>query len=292
MTKAAMAEATRAFACPFIFKDQKNQLGCRKYELKRIKDVKQHLLRVHKRPPYCPRCYDTFDNDEERDSHVRACQVENHPQVNINGISDDQQKILQKRSNPKHTVEKQWYFLWETIFPDTNCPTSVYLDEVYSSEMFRLREFMTTEGVAIVRNCLNAHGAIRWNQPTNEPDVISFEESVVRGVLERLFEEWSGYCVKGVVNLRPPPTPALPAVAPATMPPQNNSLGLMKLQRPAETSSSMSLCEVNSVAGRPETTIQPESDIDFYINMLGQQCDGDGQLGSWAMDDPFGPETT
>ncbi|KAI1150761.1 hypothetical protein F4825DRAFT_425472 [Nemania diffusa] len=193
-----MAE-DRLFACPFIFKDRRNHSRCLKYELKRIKDVKQHLLRAHLRPRYCPRCYATFNNDEERDEHVRVCNVEDHPPVNIDGISDNQQMILHKRSNSKHTVEEKWYFLWETIFPNVDRPTGIYIDEVYSYEMFLLQRFMATEGVTIFCNYLNGHAGIYCAPPANETDVVRFQESVGRAVLERVFQGFT----RGVITDRP-----------------------------------------------------------------------------------------
>ncbi|KAK5631676.1 hypothetical protein RRF57_007390 [Xylaria bambusicola] len=267
-----MAGRQRVFACPFIFKDPRNHLGCRKYGLRRIKDVKQHLLRVHQRPPYCPRCYDTFSNAEERDNHIRVCQVENHPPVDLNGISDDQQMILRRRSNSKHTVEEQWYFLWETLFPNTDRPTGVYLDEVYSNEMCLLRGFMTTEGVGIFRNCLNAQAGIDWRVPANEKDDVSFQESVCRGVLERLFEGWSDYCTGGVVDPQQPAIPALPAAGTsAKTSSQINSLDWKEFHEGADASSSMSFYEISSAEGALETTSHPESNFDDLFVMLKQQ---------------------
>ncbi|KAI1308518.1 hypothetical protein F5Y03DRAFT_350018 [Xylaria venustula] len=265
-----MAEAQRVFACPFVVKDHRKYSGCRNYFLKRIKDVKQHLLRVHQRPPYCPRCYGIFSNDEERDNHVRACQVENHLPVDIGGISDHQQLILRRRSNSKHTLEEQWYFLWETLFPNTDRPTGVYLDKMFSKEMFLLREFMTTKGVGIFQNCLNAHSGICWKPPANERDVDSFQKSVGRGVLERLFEEWSDYCTSGEMDPKQPSIPPLPAAeTSATTSSQITSLDSMASQMHMDASSAMSFSEVSSAAGNT-TYSYPESELDYLFDVLGQ----------------------
>lgn len=43
-------------ACPFYKRNQVRHSNCLHFRLKRIKDVKQHLLRKHKQPYYCPIC--------------------------------------------------------------------------------------------------------------------------------------------------------------------------------------------------------------------------------------------
>ncbi|KAJ3576524.1 hypothetical protein NPX13_g3674 [Xylaria arbuscula] len=201
--------------------------------------------------------------------HIRSCQVENHPPVEIDGVSDDQQKILQRRSNSTQPVEEQWYFLWETLFPAFDRPANIYLDEVYSNQIICLREFMNTEGAAIFRNFVNAHGGISWKPPANETDVDRFKESVFREVLDRVFKGWSDHCTTGVADPRQASTPALPARASATTPSQSNCLDLMESQ--SYTDSSTSFYKVSSVAGGAESTNDPESEFDYFIDVLGQQ---------------------
>ncbi|KAI0399211.1 hypothetical protein F4802DRAFT_57299 [Xylaria palmicola] len=195
-----MEKEQRVFACPFYARSYKHHMGCRKYELRRIRDVKQHLWRQHLRRPLCARCYETFDSEEERDEHVRAQQCEVRAPVKIYGVSGDQQRILSRRSNSKHTVEEQWYFIWETLFPDVARPTSVYLDEMFSDEMVLLRRYMMTEGVAVIQNCLATHSSILWMAPGNEADLASFQQSVVRGVLEKLFEGMNDFMTGAVAQ--------------------------------------------------------------------------------------------
>ncbi|KAI1201508.1 hypothetical protein F5X97DRAFT_289795 [Nemania serpens] len=275
-----MAEVQRGLACPFLLKDPKNHMGCRKYQLNRIRDVKQHLLRVHRRPPYCPRCYDTFSNDEERDYHVRVCQVEDHPLVRINGVSDDQQRTLSKKSNSKHTVEEQWHFIWETLFPNTGRPTSVYLAKMFSDEMFLLRQYMATEGISIFRDCLNAHNAVFWMLPDNEADIASFQESVGRGVLEKVFEGWTDYYIRGVnsrpssaqANISAATLPASGAPAPTTSEIYDPNLAGDQVPEGhapyLSTASSISFSVTGSAAEVLETNSPPESDFDYLIDVL------------------------
>ncbi|KAH8156284.1 hypothetical protein CIB48_g11965 [Xylaria polymorpha] len=184
-----MAERQRVLACPYLFKDYESHLGCRKYELSRIRDVKQHLSRQHRRPPYCPRCYITFNKEKERDEHLRAQQqCESRALVEIDGLSDSQQNRLSKRANSKHTVEEQWYFIWDTLFPNTARPDSVYLDKTFSDEMFCLRQYMMNEGSTIISNALKEYNDISGTSQSDEGDIASLQHSIAREVLGKLFE--------------------------------------------------------------------------------------------------------
>lgn len=63
--------ATETFACPYLAYKPATYRSCLRYKLSRIADVKRHLKRCHMHPPYCPRCMETFTNEETRDEHIR-----------------------------------------------------------------------------------------------------------------------------------------------------------------------------------------------------------------------------
>ncbi|KAI1121906.1 hypothetical protein F5Y10DRAFT_255337 [Nemania abortiva] len=179
--------ADKCYACPYYLKDSKNHSGCRKYQLKRIRDVKQHLSRRHRRPPYCPCCCNTFESEVERDEHVRAKQCDARvPPVEIDGFSADQQIALSKRTNSGQTAEDQWFIIWDILFLNTARPISVYLDKAISDEMFLLQQYMLNGGVAVAWNCLKEHSALSWRSPSNQADMASFQRTVVREVLEKV----------------------------------------------------------------------------------------------------------
>ncbi|KAI1346737.1 hypothetical protein F5Y01DRAFT_297018 [Xylaria sp. FL0043] len=186
-----MSEA-RVFACPFLYHNHEKHSECCKYELRRIQDVKQHLRRCHKRPPYCPVCYNTYETDKERDDHVRTQQCAARPQTELDGLSQEQRDTLHKRKNSKDTPEAHWYFIWDTCFPNSTRPDSVYLDRRISREMFLIRRYITTDGFRIIRNCLIANKAIEWTLPSNEQDLNRFQEDVVQGVVKKLVEGMDG----------------------------------------------------------------------------------------------------
>ena len=103
-----MEDDNKIFACPFFIKSPDKFLECRKFKLSRIRDVKQHIWRRHQRPLYCPRCYDEFPSELARDEHVRAPQqCEHRPAPLIEGVTDEQQKLLRKRSDSQQTNAEQ-----------------------------------------------------------------------------------------------------------------------------------------------------------------------------------------
>jgi hypothetical protein len=59
-------------SCPFYRANPLKYYKCQKYDLQRIKDVKQHIHRKHVKPDfYCARCYEVFGDAASRDSHIR-----------------------------------------------------------------------------------------------------------------------------------------------------------------------------------------------------------------------------
>lgn len=118
----------KVLACPFYRDDSQKYGVCQGYDLRRVKDVKQHITRKHQKPGfYCPRCYEVFPTRDFRDVHLRGlpCSVRADPR--FDGINDEQkQSLAQCRSRGK-TVEEQWYDMWDIIFPGKHRPRSAYL---------------------------------------------------------------------------------------------------------------------------------------------------------------------
>lgn len=257
------------FACPFLKRNPKDHLACRTYELTRIRDVKQHLTRKHLRREYCPVCYETFGNETKKDDHIRAQQCQARPPIEIDGVSRDQQKLLSKRSNSKHTDEQQWYSIWEVLFPNTDHPDSVYLNQAFSDNMFLLREYMVTEGVGVTRDFLNTHGATQWTLPVNEEELASFQHRLVRGALETLFEGMNDFVKE--LETQPSSTPADPP----------------KQESPAPTSSRIaSMTNTNSSRGLDQdgyAASLDNSDI-LFSETSGA---GWGSIGSYQTDSQF-----
>ncbi|KAJ8131746.1 hypothetical protein O1611_g1875 [Lasiodiplodia mahajangana] len=263
--------ADRYFACPYYLRDHKSYSGCRKYELSRIRDVKQHLSRLHQRPPYCPRCYSTYDNEDARDDHIRTQQCEARAPVAIDGVSDDQQKILRRRANSKQTAEDQWYFVWDTLFPNTLRPDSVYLDKAFSDVMSLLRRYMVTHGVTVTLNCLQAHNAVPWASLGNSTDLAIFQHSIIQEVLEKLFEGMNDF-MKGketqqIVTSNPRPQTLLSSKATSTNDTESPQSRIQEDRRPSLGASSQ-----GSFLGADS-----ESQFDDIFHMLQSEPIAQGQ---------------
>lgn len=136
-------EKTRSqFACPFQKLDSHKHHDCLKYELKRIKDVKQHLYRRHKQPDYyCARCFAVFKTADTRDEHARSkdCDVLKNP--GFEGISEEQKNRLNKSSSRGLDPQEQWFEMWDIIFPDEPRPSSAWVGS-YMEEMILLLRSM------------------------------------------------------------------------------------------------------------------------------------------------------
>jgi len=91
----------QTFACPFFKKDVVRYHTCGERELKRIKDVKQHLERRHYIRYYCPRCWLKWND------HLRASSCELRLGRFEQQLRDSQVQALHRRADPKMPSEEQ-----------------------------------------------------------------------------------------------------------------------------------------------------------------------------------------
>ncbi len=116
-----------SLACPFYKRDSSKYLSCRSNVLRRIKDVKQHIVRKHKKPEfYCPVCFDIFEETTTRDDHIQLRACFGRPDPMYDGITDDQKKHLSQPSRGS-TIMDQWRDTWRVLFPDVEPPNSPYI---------------------------------------------------------------------------------------------------------------------------------------------------------------------
>ncbi|KAI8215536.1 hypothetical protein K4K52_006297 [Colletotrichum sp. SAR 10_76] len=160
----------RFLACPYYKLDPIKYLNCfKRFHLKRIKDVKQHLNRKHSASElYCPTCWRTFINRVERDSHVtsRTCSIQDQPPVDGDIMNPDQQKAIAKRDIGPHEAE-QWYNIWRILFPGKDEPESPYLGTELQEVIRTVRQYWKANRQNIVSNILSS-------RQTN-PEAIGFE---------------------------------------------------------------------------------------------------------------------
>ncbi|RYP63110.1 hypothetical protein DL769_007067 [Monosporascus sp. CRB-8-3] len=158
--------------------DSHKYLNCRANVLRRIKDVKQHILRKHKKPDfYCPVCFQVFDEARARDNHIQARNCVSQPKLTYDGISAEQRKALSNASRGK-TIKEQWCDTWHVIFPDIQPPKSPYLGS-YKEEMVSLfRSFWYKRRSRIISDVLNAQ------------DCVVSDPEIVLNLMERIFDQF------------------------------------------------------------------------------------------------------
>ncbi|KAH8757910.1 hypothetical protein F5883DRAFT_683071 [Diaporthe sp. PMI_573] len=122
------AQPNQLLACPFSKLDGNRYHACRKFELRRVKDVKQHISRKHFRPEfYCPRCGHTFPDRVRQDEHIRVASCDMQPAPLFEGITDEQRELLKRTVNRGASTRQQWFDVWDILFPDKDRPSSIYL---------------------------------------------------------------------------------------------------------------------------------------------------------------------
>ncbi len=177
----------RSLACPFYKHDSNKYHDCRHNMLKRIKDVKQHVVRKHKKPDfYCPICFSKFKEANARDTHIqeRQCTAERNPIYD--GISEDQKKELSQYSSRGKSIEEQWNDTWRIIFPKIGPPTSPYLGTDQEEMVSLIRKFWDEKQDKIISSAFKTQPLIDGHTP--------YVTSLMKTILD-LFEaeasEWT-----------------------------------------------------------------------------------------------------
>ncbi|KAI1423166.1 hypothetical protein F5Y12DRAFT_759136 [Xylaria sp. FL1777] len=168
----------RPLACPFHKKDPQRHQGCAKYTLRRIKDVKQHIYRLHCKPElYCSRCFQNFKCFNERDHHIREGGCTKNKVPDLEGIiSEDQRKELKYCGSRGTSKQQQWVKLWEVIFPGTKPPQSPHIENDQAELLSCLRSYWDGNAGEIIAKYLGEHDPVCLN-----PDQI---RSVVDSILD------------------------------------------------------------------------------------------------------------
>lgn len=179
------------FACPYTKKDPMLYRDCYRYKLSRIRDVKQHLARCHRKPLYCPRCMGTFATEAERDDHIREFSCPSRRPITLDGITEHQKSQLAKKSAPNASPEAQWFAVFDIVFPGHKPrPSSPYVDSELLQDITLYQDFLTSHGPRILSGVLAERGAVTWNLPDGERDLAAFQQTVFEGGLRTVFDQW------------------------------------------------------------------------------------------------------
>ncbi|KZL64302.1 hypothetical protein CI238_00601 [Colletotrichum incanum] len=187
---AARKNMKLVLACPFYKEDPLKHLHCLKIELKRIKDVKQHLTRKHRQPSYyCPTCWLVFAHRTDRDSHIshRSCLPKD--QVIFEGISDEQRELFSQKVDRRLSEEQQWFSVWDIVFPDVPRPDSAYLGNQVEESMVLIHDFWDANGRTLVSDALLKRGVVQNSHGSeNEGEFQAFLSETLESVVEELLE--------------------------------------------------------------------------------------------------------
>ncbi|RSL83439.1 hypothetical protein CDV31_016830 [Fusarium ambrosium] len=148
-------------ACPFyVYNPARYQQCLLQYDLRSIEDVIRHLRRHHMKPPYCPRCSQTFDTLSSRDSHIleRTCELRDLQP--IEGINFYQESKLKRRDKIDLGEAKRWRRIYATAFPNSDLPRSPYLDRGCGKAVSMARDFWRVNGRLCVSQFLERSGFI------------------------------------------------------------------------------------------------------------------------------------
>jgi hypothetical protein len=181
----------RIFSCPFLTRDPATYGACCDLKLKRIRDVKQHLGRRHQLPFYCPKCTQTFRDEELRDTHLRDANCDRRPLKKPEGVTNHQKKLLSRKVPASQSPSEQWYGVFDILFPGHEPrPESPYLDGRLSRQVLSFQSFWLTHGADILQEVVAARGDITLRQPPSTPEVNAFQRGVFNEGIKTVFTRW------------------------------------------------------------------------------------------------------
>ncbi|KAK7182742.1 hypothetical protein DPSP01_013925 [Paraphaeosphaeria sporulosa] len=225
-------------ACPFAKHDPLKHRQCFRYDkMDQISRLKQHLLRVHQLPIHCVRCSQTFSTESRRDSHLRSvpgCSIQ--PNQAHLGITETQKSQLAQRVSAKNSKEKNWYLIYEILFPGSPRPDTPFLDSTqFSEELFAVREYAAREAptrIAQLASALKHDERFAPIPPEYKLRIEVFALAAVKDVLDAVVDKWLRGGVSEQTN---PPTPV------HTLDPPSPSLSCITMnQSPSNTRQSSS----------------------------------------------------
>ncbi|VUC31465.1 unnamed protein product [Clonostachys rosea] len=176
------------FGCPYYKLDPRTHLRCyRKYELKRVADVKDHIKRVHTmKRYYCPTCFTEF-RDEQKQSwevHVQArnCRLAQRPELILYKTFEELSQAF-KRARDSSEWDK-WYVLYDHVFPGVAYrPASPYVHSTFDEPLQVMREYAFREEASSgwILAVMQQYGV-----PLEGIDLVSLRTSLINTVLPTL----------------------------------------------------------------------------------------------------------
>jgi hypothetical protein len=139
------------FACPFYKHDSIRYMSCVRLRLTRIRDVKQHLNRRHRRPIHCETCGAIFRCKIAREGHVVAKNCVSPPGGFVmEAFTKEQSTALGRRVHRGLDGARQWFSIWEILFPNSPRPSSAYLKNNFEETLCMIQNYWQTHGDELI----------------------------------------------------------------------------------------------------------------------------------------------
>ena len=116
------------FACPFGLRTPWKYPGCFIKLITTMNNLRTHLLRDHKQPAFCPKCGETFEDentaDEESAEHIRLCESRVDPTPKPEGVTKKMLKEITAHTKKQALQDdtKKWETTFQTIFENEPLP--------------------------------------------------------------------------------------------------------------------------------------------------------------------------
>ncbi|KAF4881971.1 hypothetical protein CGCF415_v010207 [Colletotrichum fructicola] len=195
-TSSALEDEER-FACPYFKSDRVKHINCLHFQLKRVKDVKQHIFRKH--DFHCDTCYEVFPDCQRCEDHTgqRTCRIVPVPpsHVVLESISETQKHQLTSRTSTGRPESEQWFGMWDILFPTKERPSSPYLKSQIEETIMTAQEAFTKHRSQVFGS-LNS--IVRLN--TGSPDNLVGSNSAAQSVLAHNTPELADNLVQSVFD--------------------------------------------------------------------------------------------
>lgn len=176
------------WACPFSKWKPLTYHSCQSSILSGINRVKQHLRRKHKRPLHCPSCWLTFEREGPFYAHIAERDCDKREGNEPEGVTTEQQTLLERRVDKRLTKEDQWYSIYETLFPGRSKPNSPYVESGLSAEFIAFQTFMATTGLNIVEQRTREH--IPPSLMPHQDDVLAFSQNLFQQAIPEILQRY------------------------------------------------------------------------------------------------------
>lgn len=174
-------------ACPFYIRNQESNVDClTQHELQSIEDIKQHLCRVHRQPIFCPVCGDIYISFASRDHHLRGqtCTLAAYP--SFSGITDYQLNQLGMLSHSPSDEGKQWFDIWNIVFPGIPQPHSPFYSGRQERLVCNIRRMWRIKGHQMISEALRKRNPMDYKTRSEDKDLVRLHIEVLDRAIHRM----------------------------------------------------------------------------------------------------------